>query len=101
MIRISRDEFGGLRRMLITMLLYAVEDYLGRRGEANASYARRHDEAETWLFGSQQTWPYFSFNQVCEVLRIEPDFVRRLLLQEMENARGGSRGLNAAQIISL
>ncbi len=42
---------------------------------------RLHREANFWIFGEYRNAPFFSFTQVCECLGLDPEFVRRRLLE--------------------
>jgi hypothetical protein len=42
---------------------------------------RLYREANFWIFGDYSNPPFFSFTQVCECLGLNPDFIRRLLLE--------------------
>jgi len=46
-----------------------------RRGEK-----RLANEAEIWIFSKDEKWP-FSFTNVCGILGVAPDFIRRILLR--------------------
>lgn len=46
-----------------------------RRGKKSLA-----NEAEEWIFNRDEEWP-FSFENVCAILKIAPDYIRRILLQ--------------------
>jgi hypothetical protein len=89
-------------------LMYAVlEDAFNcllKQFVDNGSHARRlAQEAEEWFFSTDESWP-FSFINVCLVLRINPAYVRKGLLQwrQQRPARirrlRGQRGLRAPSL---
>jgi hypothetical protein len=42
---------------------------------------REYFEADRWFFGEYDNAPLFSFQQICDCLGLDPDFIRRRLLE--------------------
>lgn len=68
------------RRGEVALMRAVLEDALGCMQKpfvTNARRARRlADEAEEWVFADDSSWP-FSFINICAVLGLEPDYLRR------------------------
>jgi len=81
-------DFEAERRMLREILVDAIECWqaVSLRGFVNGDLVaglreRLYREANVWIFGEYDNAPFFSFTQVCECLGLDPDFIRRRLLQ--------------------
>jgi hypothetical protein len=75
----SRDlRYPGERRLVAAMLEDAVRIYQREAGSRNRRRQRLFWETERWIesSGSDTSWP-FAFERVCEVLRLDPDYLRR------------------------
>jgi hypothetical protein len=46
---------------------------------------RNYREAHFWFFGDYDNAPYFSFTTVCDGLGLDPEFIRRCLLEWKRN----------------
>jgi hypothetical protein len=71
-----RSEHEGERRLMIAILEDAVDVY---RKQANARDERGRQlfaEAETWIEDGDRSW-LFSFQNICDVLDIDADYLRR------------------------
>src|SRR5713101_2760189 len=71
-----RVEHDGERRLMIAVLEDAVDVY---RKQATAQEARGQQlfrEAEEWIEDGDRTW-LFSFENICDVLDIDPRYLRR------------------------
>jgi hypothetical protein len=42
---------------------------------------RNYRDAHFWFFGDYDNAPYFSFTKICDCLGLDPDFIRRRLLE--------------------
>jgi hypothetical protein len=49
---------------------------------------RLYREAHFWIFGDYDNTPFFSFTRVCDCLGLNPDFIRRRLLEWRQRAAG-------------
>jgi hypothetical protein len=84
------------RRMLREMLLDAIECWqsvsassLMSEDFVSGSRDRLYREAHFWIFEEYDNSPFFSFTQVCECLELDPDFIRRGLLEWRRHFAGG------------
>jgi hypothetical protein len=80
--------FEGERKMLLEILVDAIECWQGvavggivSDGYFEGVRQRLYREAEFWIFGNYGNPPHFSFTQACEWLGLDPDFIRRGLLE--------------------
>jgi hypothetical protein len=76
------------RRLLQQMLLDAIEcwQFISGVGVIGENYVtsmreRLYQEADFWIFGENTNAPFFSFAYTCDCLGLNPDFVRRRLLE--------------------
>jgi hypothetical protein len=75
-----RDPARPERALVASVLLDGIECFLRHHGAACGRRRRLFDEAEQWLFGADDGAP-FSFEQVCEVLSVDPAWLRSGLRQ--------------------
>ena len=82
------------RRMLRQILLDAIECWQSASASGvlagnyvTSSRERLYREANFWIFGEYDNVPFFSFTQTCDCLGLNPDFIRRRLV-EWRTARG-------------
>ena len=68
-----------LRRLMFAILEHGVKCFQANFEARNRERRREFLEAQWWLFKSNGVGP-FSFENVCEVLGVHPDHVRRSLL---------------------
>ena len=86
-----RSEHDGERRLMIAVLEDAVDVYRKQAGCAEGRGADLFREAEEWLEDADRTW-LFSFQNICDVLDIDAEYLRRGLHAWKERARrGGAR----------
>ncbi|HJU11865.1 MAG TPA: hypothetical protein VJ728_13365 [Candidatus Binataceae bacterium] len=57
-----------------------------------SSRERLYREANFWIFGNYRNAPFFSFTQICDCLGLDPDFIRRRLLEWRRKSYKGSPG---------
>jgi hypothetical protein len=68
-------------RLVAALLKDGIDSYIKslsarpRRGRKSLA-----NEAEEWIFSKDEEWP-FSFENVCAILKIESDYIRRILLR--------------------
>jgi hypothetical protein len=68
-------------RLVAALLKDGIDSYIKylsakpRRGKKSLA-----NEAEEWIFDKDEDWP-FSFENVCRVLKIDPGYIRRILLR--------------------
>ncbi|MGH7796300.1 MAG: hypothetical protein ACREQ2_15630 [Candidatus Binatia bacterium] len=66
------------RALLAALLQDAIHDYRKFKKARDREGRERFREVEEWINESASDW-IFSFNNVCELLNLEPDCVRRAL----------------------
>src|SRR5437867_8010346 len=91
-----RSEHDGERRLMIAVLEDAVDVYRKQVGSHEPRGQLLFQEAEQWIEDADRTW-LFSFQNICDVLDIDADYLRRGLRVWKQRAQGGRRG----QIVSL
>jgi hypothetical protein len=77
--------FEGEKRLMLEVLKDAIECWRSSRLTRKDERLRR--EAHFWLFGDYEISPRFSFKQICDSLKLDPDFIRRCLLEERRSGR--------------
>jgi len=92
-----RTEHDGERRLMIAVLEDAVDVYRKQAGARDPRGEQLFQEAEAWIDDPDRTW-LFSFQNICDVLDIDADYLRRGLRAWKQRVRsGGHRG----QVVSL
>ena len=86
-----RSEHDGERRLMIAVLEDAVDVYRKQMGAREARGQQLFCEAEQWIEDPDRTW-LFSFQNICDVLGLDPDYLRRGLHAWKERALQGGRG---------
>ena len=74
---------------MTAVLVDAIRCLTGRVG-AGPDRAETMREARAWVADDDLSWP-FSFENICDVLDIDGDYLRRGLHAWRERARGGRR----------
>ena len=64
------------KALLIALLEDAVESYRKLAGVQDREGREWSHEARDWIFSQDREW-IFSFNNVCELLDLDPDYIRR------------------------
>ncbi|MFN8624939.1 MAG: hypothetical protein U0587_02980 [Candidatus Binatia bacterium] len=67
------------RRLVAALLEDAVECYQKHLRARDPKARRLFLDAEEWICSEDRTWP-FSFENVCDLLQINPEYLRRGLL---------------------
>jgi len=83
-----RHEFDGERRLIIAVLEDAVDVYRKQAGASDGRGLQLFREAEEWIESRDASW-LFSFENICDVLDLDADYVRRGL--HAWKARAGRR----------
>src|SRR5438552_15816823 len=86
-----RTEHDGERRLMIAVLEDAVDVFRKQAGARDARGEQLFQEAETWIEDPDRTW-LFSFQNICDVLGLDADYLRRGLRVWKERALEGRRG---------
>jgi hypothetical protein len=84
----------GERRLMLAVLQDALDCYqkyaFARDGHGRQAFG----DAETWISCGDRDW-YFSFENICETLDINPDFLRRGMRTWREHATHDSHSVRA------
>jgi hypothetical protein len=88
----TRSILEGERRLMLAVLEDAVACFQKYAGATRPRGKRMFHEAEEWFFEAENSWP-FSFEGICSVVGINPDYFRkelaawkaRLLAEEPQN----------------
>ena len=64
--------------LLIAILEDAIYSYRKYRGARDGEGKENFREAEEWIMKAREDW-IFSFNSICELLGLDPDYIRRRL----------------------
>src|SRR6266508_5079500 len=83
------------RRLLAAMLRDAIDCYMRYCFAKSRREKRMFQETEEWFFASDEG--VFGFENVCEVLRLAPGYIRRGLLQHKQRPLE-SRGFRAKRL---
>ena len=81
--RVSHRDRLGERRLLTAVLHQALDDLseYGSRSDPNAR--RIHEAASGWIFGKQlDADDHLSFDRTCELVGLDPTYVRRLVREQ-------------------
>jgi hypothetical protein len=75
------------RRLVLAVLEDAISIFLRPTGRRSARDARLEVEVEAWLAADDPSWP-LSFVNVCAVLELSPECLRRALAAARARVRG-------------
>jgi hypothetical protein len=70
---------GAERELMLAVLSDAIECYWKYQKSAKRSAIRLYQDAKKWIFAEDDFQP-FSFKDVCEILELEPAYIRRGIL---------------------
>ena len=84
-----RTEYDGERRLMIAVLEDAVDVYRKLAGARDARRQQMFRDAEEWIDSDDRAW-IFSFQNICDVLSIEAEYLRRGLraIKKQAEAQG-------------
>jgi hypothetical protein len=82
--------------LMFAVLEDAVHCYRAYAFSSSSSSRRLYRDAEKWLWKNDWSWP-FSFRNICEVLGLDPFFLRRGLLRWKE-ARTGADAITKRRV---
>lgn len=85
--RIGRRIDDGEHRLLMAVLEDAVDIYRKQVGSRDVRGGELFREAEEWIESTDNTWLY-SFENICDLLSIEPEYIRRGLRNLKQRAQG-------------
>ncbi len=72
------------KRLLLAVLSDAIHCFQAYFSANKRFQKRLYVEAEMWLFGDDPTW-LFSFLNICDLLNLNADYIRKGLTQWREN----------------
>jgi hypothetical protein len=78
------------KALLLAILEDAVNLYRKFHGARDLIGRKRFREAEEWVMGGRGGW-IFSFDSVCELLDLDPGYIRRGVLESMPQAAASRR----------
>src|SRR5881296_2628495 len=81
-----RSEHDGERRLMIAVLEDAVDVYPKQAGSKDARGEQLFQEAEEWIEDTGRAW-LFAFQNICDVLDLDADYLRRGLRAWKQRAR--------------
>jgi hypothetical protein len=70
---------GAERELMLAVLTDAIECYWKYQRSAKRSAIRLYQDAKNWIFAEKDSQP-FSFTDVCEMLQLDPGYIRRGVL---------------------
>ena len=85
-----RSEHDGERRLMIAVLEDAVDVYRKQAGARESRGQELFRDAEEWIEDADRTW-LFSFQNICDVLDIDAEYLRRGLHAWKDRVRSGER----------
>jgi hypothetical protein len=80
-------------RLVLAVLQDAIECFQKHLGAREPKARELFDDAEAWIASDDRSWPY-SFVNICELLNINPDYVREGL-KAWEGRQSEGRGRSA------
>jgi hypothetical protein len=72
------------------VLELGIRDYIEYRGARDREQMKIAQDVEEWIEDRDTSW-LFSFENICHVLDLEPDYLRRGLRAQKERARSGEK----------
>ena len=86
------------KELMLAVLEEAVSDVQRYREARDRNGKKRFEETEAWFLAKEGGW-IFSLENICEVLGIDPDYVRRGLLRwkQGKQARNKSNNFRSRQ----
>jgi hypothetical protein len=76
----EKSHFMPEEKLMFAVLTDAIECFQKYLGASSRRYRNVFGEAETWINNRESTSP-FSFEQICEILNINPNYLRLGLMQ--------------------
>jgi hypothetical protein len=76
----QKNQFDPEERLMFAVLSDAIECFQKYLGATNRHGRVLFREAEAWISSKDSKWPY-SFEQICETLRLSPSYLRAGLMR--------------------
>lgn len=86
-----RGEHDGERRLMIAVLEDAIDVYRKQAGSRDPRGEALFKDAEEWIEDADRSW-LFAFQNICDVLDLDADYLRKGLRAWKERACSGRRG---------
>jgi hypothetical protein len=77
-------------RLIAAVLEDAVDCYLKYCSARTRRGKRIFTEAAQWIFDRDEDW-LFGFDNICEMLKLDPDYIRRVLRQNAQELLGTNK----------
>ena len=74
------------RRLMVAILEDAVSCLSTDRHGSNLRQRKQYEEAKAWVTTDEETEWIFSFKNICEVLGMDPSYLRRGLIRSKTNS---------------
>lgn len=84
----------GEKRLMLAVLEDALDCFQKYAAARDAHGHQLFEEAVAWISSGDRGW-FFSYENICETLEINPEYLRRGLDTWRRNAAGGSRQVAA------
>ncbi len=85
----ARKPLQGARLLMLAVLQDALECYRRYRGTRDPASRLLFEETRVWVESTDRAT--FSFESICDVLDIDPGYLRRCLREDRDPASGGRR----------
>ncbi len=92
----SKGRFDGERRLMIAILEDAVNCFMKQLNAVDPKARQLYLDAEEWISAADPTW-FFSFENVCNTLDLNPEYLREGLLKWRDEGRRRSGETAAAE----
>ncbi len=84
------------RRLMVAVLEDAVSCLSMNPRECNLRQRRQYEEAKQWVAAEEESEWIFSFRNICEVLGMDPSYLRRGLTRWRPSTRVANRNIMAS-----
>jgi hypothetical protein len=84
-------QLDGEKRLMIAILKDAVECLNKYRGARSSLGSSQYENALEWIEDEGTQW-LFSFNNICDLLGFDPDYLRKVLIKKEGRYANSARG---------
>lgn len=70
----------GEKRLMAAVLADGVECYMKQIDTTDSRGRQLFEDAEAWIFSENRSW-FLSFDSICEILGLDPDYLRKGILE--------------------
>ena len=84
-------QLDGEKRLMIAILKDAVECLNKYRGARSSFGSSQYENALEWIEDEGSQW-LFSFNNICDLLGFDPDYLRKVLIKKESRYANYARG---------